>query len=49
MERSNRETIARLGSVEVATLGPVVRADPALLADAGGQLPLERWLDGLLG
>ena len=49
MERSNRQTIARLGSVEVATLGPVARADPALLADAGAELPLERWLAGLLG
>ncbi|MGZ4167126.1 MAG: dethiobiotin synthase [Solirubrobacteraceae bacterium] len=44
MERSNRETIARLGSVEVATLAPVARADPDLLADAGAELPLERWL-----
>ena len=42
MERSNRDTIARLGSVEVATLAPVVRADPELLADAGTALPLER-------
>lgn len=44
MERSNRDTIARLGGVEVATLPPVARADPALLADAGAELPLERWL-----
>lgn len=44
MERSNRDTIARLGSVEVATLGPVARADPELLADAAASLPLERWL-----
>ncbi|MGZ4175779.1 MAG: ATP-dependent dethiobiotin synthetase BioD, partial [Solirubrobacteraceae bacterium] len=44
MERSNRETIARLGSVEVATLAPVARADPDLLADVGAELPLERWL-----
>jgi dethiobiotin synthetase len=44
MERSNRETIARLGSVEVATLAPVARAEPALLAEAGAELPLEEWL-----
>lgn len=44
MERSNRDTIARLGSVEVATLGLVARADPELLADAAASLPLERWL-----
>jgi dethiobiotin synthetase len=44
MERSNRETIARLGSVAVATLAPVVRADPALLAEAGAELPLDLWL-----
>jgi len=48
MERSNRDTIARLGSVEVATLAPVARADPALLADAGAELPLDRWLAGAL-
>jgi dethiobiotin synthetase len=48
MERSNRDTIARLGSVEVATLAPVARADPRLLADAGAALPLERWLAGAL-
>ncbi len=48
MERSNRDTIARLGSVEVATLAPVARADPELLADAGAALPLERWLAGAL-
>jgi dethiobiotin synthetase len=44
IELSNRETIARLGSVEVAALAPVARADPELLADAGAALPLERWL-----
>jgi dethiobiotin synthetase len=46
MERSNRETIARLGAVEVATLGLVARADAALLAAAAEALPLERWLLG---
>ena len=44
MEHSNRETIARRGGVEVATLPPVARADPQLLRDAGAELPLERWL-----
>ena len=44
IERSNRQTIARLGAVEVATLAGVARADPEPLAAAGGALPLERWL-----
>jgi dethiobiotin synthetase len=44
MERSNRDTIASRGEVEVATLPPVARADPPLLAAAGAELPLERWL-----
>jgi dethiobiotin synthetase len=44
IQRSNRETIARLGAVEVAGLPHVARADPALLARAGRSLPLERWL-----
>jgi dethiobiotin synthetase len=46
IERSNRETIARLGEVDVAVLPRVERAEPELLADAGRSLPLERWLDG---
>jgi dethiobiotin synthetase len=48
MERSNRDTIARRGDVEVAALPPVARADPELLAAAGAQLPIERWLAGAL-
>lgn len=44
MERSNRETIARLGAVDVATLGHVERAEPRLLAAAAAALPLEDWL-----
>jgi dethiobiotin synthetase len=44
MERSNRETIARRGKVEVTTLPPIARADPQLLGTAGAELPLERWL-----
>lgn len=49
MEQSNRETIGRLGAVEVAALHPIARADPALLAAAGERLPLERWLAEPLG
>ncbi len=48
MERSNRETIARRGAVDVAGLPLVARAEPALLSAAGAQLPLERWLAGAL-
>ncbi len=44
MARSNRDTIARRGEVEVATLPAVARADPELLAAAGAELPLARWL-----
>ena len=41
MERSNRDTIQRLGQVPVATLAPTT---PATLAAAGGELPLSSWL-----
>jgi dethiobiotin synthetase len=44
MEEDNRATIARLGEVEAATLPRLPRADVALLATAGTQLPLARWL-----
>jgi dethiobiotin synthetase len=44
MEADNRATIARAGGVEVATLPTLPRADVALLAAAGAQLPLDRWL-----
>jgi dethiobiotin synthetase len=44
MLRSNRETIARLAQVEVATLGFVAEPQPRELAAAGAALPLERWL-----
>jgi dethiobiotin synthetase len=44
MERSNRETIARLGEVEVAGLAPVQHPDRAELARAGAELPWQRWL-----
>ena len=44
IERSNLETIAELGVVEVATLGFVPRPEPARLARAASSLPLTRWL-----
>jgi dethiobiotin synthetase len=43
MERSNRETIARMGGVAVHTLGPV-GTDPHELARAGAALPFDAWL-----
>jgi dethiobiotin synthetase len=46
IERSNRETIARLGGVEVATLPRLARPRRLLLAAAGAGLPLDRWLEG---
>jgi dethiobiotin synthetase len=45
---SNWETIEQLGAVEVSALPRVERPDPALLAAAGGQLPLDRWLEPLV-
>lgn len=44
IEGSNRETVVRLGGVEVTGLPPV---RPDALAEAGSGLPLERWLDRL--
>ena len=44
VERSNRETIAELGAVAVATLRRVARAIPEELAAAGATLPLAAWL-----
>jgi dethiobiotin synthetase len=44
IERSNRDTVALLGRVEVATLPEVVGADPDPLAAAGRGLPVEDWL-----
>ncbi len=44
VERSNRETIERLGAVPVATLPWLPRPDRELLAGAGEQLPLDQWL-----
>jgi dethiobiotin synthetase len=47
IERSNRETIASLGEVEVASLPLVAAPDPAMLAAAGESLPWRRWLSGV--
>jgi dethiobiotin synthetase len=44
IERSNRDTIERMGQVEVATLPPIERAEEERLAAAGRELPIERWL-----
>jgi dethiobiotin synthetase len=44
LERSNRETIARLGMIPVEVLPRVARAEPAALARAGGTLPWREWL-----
>jgi dethiobiotin synthetase len=44
MERSNRDTIARLAGLDVATLPPIAAAHPSLLAAAAEGLPLARWL-----
>ena len=41
IERSNRETIERLGEVAVCGLP---HTEPGWLAEAGAQLPIERWL-----
>jgi dethiobiotin synthetase len=44
IESSNRDTIARLGDVEVACLPHVPRAEIVALARVGGDLPWRRWL-----
>jgi dethiobiotin synthetase len=44
MNRSNRETIARIGEVEVATLEEIAGGDIAELTRAGGRLPWRKWL-----
>ncbi|MGH2962679.1 MAG: dethiobiotin synthase, partial [Solirubrobacterales bacterium] len=43
LERSNRETVERLGGVPVTGLRPT---DPESLAEAGSELPLDEWLAG---
>ena len=42
IERSNRETIASVGDVEVCTLPPT---SPARLAQAAEELPVDAWLE----
>ena len=44
LERSNRETIERLGAVAVATLEPIPELSAPALAAAGSRLPYESWL-----
>ena len=44
IERSNRETIERLGEVDVWTLPEVAHPGPDALAAAGATLPLARWI-----
>lgn len=44
MERSNRETIAHMGEIEVAILEEVASADIPELARAGDRLPWRDWL-----
>ena len=44
VERSNRDTVARLGSVTVSVLPPIARADPGLLTEAARGLPIEEWI-----
>ena len=46
LELSNRETIARIGAVEVSVLGHVAGPDPEQLASAGSRLAWRRWLGG---
>jgi dethiobiotin synthetase len=43
MERSNEDSIRRLGGVSVSTLPVVPGPDPASLAAAGAVLPLDAW------
>jgi len=44
MERSNRDTIARLGDVEVAALPRLPDGSPESLAAGGATLPLAAWI-----
>jgi len=44
IERSNRETIERLGGVAVSVLPPLAAPDREALARAGAALPLQDWL-----
>jgi dethiobiotin synthetase len=44
IEQSNRQTIARLGAVDVWVLPTIPRPTVKLMAAAGAALPLARWL-----
>jgi dethiobiotin synthetase len=44
MERSNRETVARLGTIEVATLDGIASPDIANLVGLGERVPWRDWL-----
>jgi dethiobiotin synthetase len=44
MERSNRATVARFATVDVATLPPLPNGSPPSLAAGGERLPLDLWL-----
>jgi dethiobiotin synthetase len=48
IERSNRDTVERIGGVPVSTLAPVARAEPGVLAGAGRSLPVQDWLSPAL-
>jgi dethiobiotin synthetase len=48
IERSNLETIERLGHVPVATLPHIDRATIAALGAAGASLPFEDWIPSLV-
>jgi dethiobiotin synthetase len=45
LERSNRETIGRMGAIDVVVLGRVDSPEPAVLAQAGASLPWRDWLE----
>lgn len=45
LQQSNRETIARLGAIEVESLAAVTSPDRDCLARAGAALPWRRWLE----
>jgi dethiobiotin synthetase len=47
IERSNLDTIRRLGRVPVWTLPAIARAEANLLAAAGASLPLDDWVPSL--
>jgi dethiobiotin synthetase len=44
LEQSNRETIARMGEIEIVDLALVAHTDRSNLAQAGANLPWQKWL-----